>query len=282
MSARAMAGRVLAMVALTAAVAAQEPAPLAQIGQERITLDQFLGVLRTMRQTGQAETTLQTLTPAGRERLLNALIDRQLYAIGAREDGLDREPDVRFRIEQAVNEVLAQAYLQRATQQVAVTDAALEVFYAEHRDAFVTPLRAKVRHIVLASRDEAESVLKEARSGADFAALARSRSIDEDTRESGGAIGWVTRGVMVKAFEDAVFALKPGEIGGPVQTAFGFHVMQVEERQVPEVPALASVKQAVRDRKIAAELAERKTHLQGRHPVTIQRELLIGLGSQGR
>ncbi|MEO6264363.1 MAG: peptidylprolyl isomerase, partial [Luteimonas sp.] len=73
--------------------------------------------------------------------------------------------------------------------------------------------------------------------GADFAALARANSDDAGSKAAGGDLGWVAKDVMVKPFEDALFAMQPGEIRGPVKTEFGWHVLQLREvkagKQVP-------------------------------------------------
>ncbi len=66
----------------------------------------------------------------------------------------------------------------------------------------------------------------------DFAALAREVTDDTGSKESGGDLGWFGRGRMVKEFEDAVFALRPGEISAPVKSQYGYHVIKLEERQV--------------------------------------------------
>src|SRR5262249_18450596 len=152
-------------------------------------------VLHALREAGRTETTLETLTAAGRERLLNAIVEQELYALAAREEGLDRDPDVRFWIDQAVADVLAKRYLERRVRQVVVTDEALKAFYDAHRDLFTTPSRVKVRHIVVATRAEADAVLAEIENGRDFVETATARSIDAGTRERGGDLGWVTRGV---------------------------------------------------------------------------------------
>ncbi len=75
---------------------------------------------------------------------------------------------------------------------------------------------------------KAEAVAKMARSGEDFQALAKKYSEDPGSKNSGGELGWFGRGRMVSAFENAVFSHKPGEIVGPIQTAFGYHIIRVE------------------------------------------------------
>ncbi|MGP4854936.1 peptidylprolyl isomerase, partial [Klebsiella pneumoniae] len=65
--------------------------------------------------------------------------------------------------------------------------------------------------------------------GADFAALAKANYEDPGSKDTGGDLGWVERGAMVKPFEDALFAMKAGEVTGPVKTDFGFHVLKLRE-----------------------------------------------------
>jgi peptidyl-prolyl cis-trans isomerase SurA len=83
----------------------------------------------------------------------------------------------------------------------------------------------------------ADSLAREVRAGADFAVLARRFSHDEGSREQGGELGWFRRGRMVREFEDAAFALRPGYVSPPVRTAFGFHVIQVQRAEPAEVQA---------------------------------------------
>ena len=93
-------------------------------------------------------------------------------------------------------------------------------------------LDARVR-----ARGVADSIARELRAGADFATAARRFSADPGTRETGGSLGWFRRGQMVPAFEMAAFSLKPGQISDPVESSFGFHVIQVERVQPAEVNA---------------------------------------------
>jgi parvulin-like peptidyl-prolyl isomerase len=88
-----------------------------------------------------------------------------------------------------------------------------------------------------AARAEAESALAELARGVDFATLARRRSDDASTRESGGDLNWFRRGMMVREFEDAAFRLRPGQHSGVVSTSFGYHIILVERVQPAEVKA---------------------------------------------
>ncbi|KQH74122.1 peptidylprolyl isomerase [Xylella fastidiosa subsp. sandyi] len=100
---------------------------------------------------------------------------------------------------------------------------------------------------------KAAKLVEEARKpGADFAALARINSQDPGSKDAGGDLGWVQRGMMVKPFEDALFAMKVGEVVGPIKTEFGNHVIKLEEiKAAKQLPF-----EAVRDQLAAEQTKE--------------------------
>ena len=123
-----------------------------------------------------------------------------------------------------------------------IPDVQLQQFYDSHKDNFRTPERVKVRHILFDTRNKskeevakirakAEDVLKQVKSGADFGKLAEKYSEDPGSAKNGGDLGWVVRGQMVKNFEDTTFSLKPNQISDLVTTEYGFHIVQVLEKQ---------------------------------------------------
>ncbi|HKP30834.1 MAG TPA: peptidylprolyl isomerase [Gemmatimonadales bacterium] len=83
----------------------------------------------------------------------------------------------------------------------------------------------------------ADSILAELRKGADFATAAKRFSMDPASKEQGGSLGWFRRGQMVTKFEDVAFLMKPGVISNPVETEYGYHLIQVERVQPAEVSA---------------------------------------------
>jgi peptidyl-prolyl cis-trans isomerase D len=130
------------------------------------------------------------------------------------------------------------AFLQSAK----VSEAELQKEYQESIDSFRTPERVRIRHILIKTQGKpkqdwpklkakAEELLKQIKGGADFAELAKKNSEDPGSAEKGGELGFVTHGQMVPNFEKAAFALKQGETSGVVETEYGYHILQSEEKQ---------------------------------------------------
>jgi peptidyl-prolyl cis-trans isomerase D len=139
---------------------------------------------------------------------------------------------------------------------IQITDAQIQDYYNAHRDEYRTPERVKARHILLSTANkpkeevpkiqaQAEALLKQIKAGGDFAELAKKNSQDPGSAQKGGDLGWVSRGQMVKPFEDAAFALKPNEISNVITTEYGFHIIQVQERQPAHLQTLDEVKPAI-------------------------------------
>jgi peptidyl-prolyl cis-trans isomerase D len=140
-------------------------------------------------------------------------------------------------------------------QQVAVPQNELEAFYQQHVAQYTTPEQLAASHILLkvedkdeaAVRKQAEEIAKRAKAGEDFAALAKQFSEDESNNTTGGSLGEFGRGTMVPEFEQAAFAMKPGEISDPVKTSFGYHIIKVEKNQPATTRPLAEVRTEIED-----------------------------------
>lgn len=131
------------------------------------------------------------------------------------------------------------------------------------------------------ARARAEAVLDELRTGRDFDAVARQNSDDPGTREQGGDLGWFGRGRMVPSFEEAAFDAALGELVGPVESPFGYHVLQVIDRRADEVRArhiLLAFERTDADRRRARQRAEelRDRILAGAEVDSLQAELMPG------
>jgi peptidyl-prolyl cis-trans isomerase D len=139
-----------------------------------------------------------------------------------------------------------------------VSDAEVEAAYQERLREFEQPERRRVSHVLVrvatvggggaedAARAKAEAALARIKGGADFAQVAREVSEDQATALRGGELGIVARGEMLAPFEELTFGLKQGEVGGPVRTAYGYHVVKVLEIQPASKKELKEVAPTIR------------------------------------
>ena len=250
----------------------------AEVGSIKISADALLDVLTAMRKTGSPNHAVKTMSPEGRAEVLEELVQKRLFAEGARSQRLDKRPDVAAEIDWAVSEILARRYREWAAGPQSLPEQAVKAYYDNHPDAFRTVRRVKVRHIVVKTQLEAESVVAELKAGASFGDLAAKRSIEGETASKGGDLGWVPRGRMVKAFEDAAFALQPGQLSGIVKTSFGFHVLRVDDIEESTLPPFESVKDDAREKAAAERLVMLRQTLEKSFPVRIHRDVLDSLG----
>jgi len=145
------------------------------------------------------------------------------------------------------------------TAEVQIPEQEMTDFYNDNKESrFTSPERVHASHILFSlsadataddkakARATATEVLSRARNGEDFAALAKAYSQDTATASKGGDLGTFTRGRMVKAFEEAAFKLKNGEISELVETPFGLHIIKVEELLPEQARPLDEVKEEIR------------------------------------
>ena len=123
----------------------------------------------------------------------------------------------------------------------AVTDEALQAAYEARFADAVPTTEFNASHILVETEVEAQDIQKQLNEGADFAELAKEKSTGP-SGANGGNLGWFGPGMMVKPFEDAVVAMKVGEISNPVQTQFGWHVLILNESRLQDTPSLESIK----------------------------------------
>ncbi len=133
------------------------------------------------------------------------------------------------------------------------SDDDLERYYRRNLDQFEIKEQVKAAHILLrvapdadeatvTKREElAEKLLKQLNEGADFAVLAKANSDDKNNATQGGELGYFGRGMTAPEFEDAAFALRPGQLSKVIRTQFGFHIIKVDEYIEPGVQSLADV-----------------------------------------
>ncbi|HEU4415726.1 MAG TPA: peptidylprolyl isomerase, partial [Candidatus Angelobacter sp.] len=153
---------------------------------------------------------------------------------------------------------------------ITVDPAEVQRYYSSHQDAYRLPERVRARHILIETpkpgpdgkvdpkgveeaRAKAQDVLKQLKAGGDFAQLANKYSNDPGNEDQtthakkGGELGWFGRGSMVAEFEKAAFDQAKGQISDPVQTSYGFHIIQTEDKEEARLRPLSEVKPAIEE-----------------------------------
>lgn len=213
-----------------------------------------------------------------RREVAYALFDLEPFRAGVTID--DAAIAARYENNQAsyqTTESVDLEYVELALADVAATvevsEEELRAAYEEERARFETMEQRHARHILIevadgqddAARAAAEAVLARLRGGEDFAAVAAEVSADAGTKAQGGDLGWISRGMLVGPFEDALFALEPGSLSEPVRSDFGFHVIRLDEVRAGEVQPFETVREELaaetRTREAEDEFYERANRL---------------------
>lgn len=204
----------------------------------------------------------QELTAEQKNQVLDDLINMDLLAEQGEKDGLQNDPDTVAQLNLLHMRVLADAESQKYIKSLQPSDADLHAEY-DQAVAAMDKTEYKARHILVPTKEAGERIIKKLKGGAKFEDLAKSESTDAGSKNSGGELGWFTTARMVKPFAEAVAGLKKGEITPePVQTQFGWHVIQLEDTREKTPPPFDQVKaqlaNAVLRKKLQAYVADLK------------------------
>ncbi|NLZ38806.1 MAG: foldase [Firmicutes bacterium] len=140
---------------------------------------------------------------------------------------------------------------------IEVTDQEVEDYFRENQEDFNIPEKINVRHILVESEEEAKEILTLLNEGEDFAELAKEHSLDPGSAAEGGALGFVGRGQFVQEFEDAAFALEVGQYSKPVKSEYGYHIIEVLERQEAREVEFSEVAEDVKKTLIEEKVKEK-------------------------
>ncbi len=178
--------------------------------------------------------------------LLDQVIDATLVALSAREAGLADDEAVKAELKRIEDRLVRQTYMQRYLSST-VTEETLRARYDEMDLEASREEEVQARHILVASEAEALEIIEALKAGADFAELAAERS-SGPSGASGGDLGFFQHDAMVGPFADAAFALEVGAMTDtPVQTRFGWHVIEVEERRKAPVLTFEDMREDLLD-----------------------------------
>jgi len=223
----------------TAAAAAVPPKPpLVTVNGKPISNELFEDYVQAVARKPSSE-----LAQADRDQIKENLVRITLIADQAEKDGLAKDPEVATRLELSRLNLLQQASAQKYLKERTPSEEELRAEFDAQVAA--TPLiEYHARHILVSSEDVAKKVIEQLKGGADFGNLAKRLSADKGSAVKGGDLDWFAPNAMVKPFGDALALLKNGEVTKtPVQTEYGFHVIQLLGTRDRTPPAYDDVKE---------------------------------------
>ncbi len=206
---------------------AKEDPLLARVNGEEIRWTDVVESARGLPEPYRSQ--IEVIFPA----LLERLIDVRLIAWAGRQAGLAEDEAVRRQVAEFEDRLISETFIRREVAE-RITPAMVRTRYDAYAAALAAGAEVRARHILLDSEKDAKAVIAALDAGADFAELAHQRSLGP-TAEQGGDLDYFTRRNMTPAFAAAAFELEAGEYSPtPVKTAFGRHVIMVEDRRVEE------------------------------------------------
>ncbi|MFB9329650.1 peptidylprolyl isomerase [Paenibacillus aurantiacus] len=138
-----------------------------------------------------------------------------------------------------------------------VTDEQVKQYYEDNKASYDTQEQVRASHILVATKQEAEAIMKQLKEGADFATLAKEKSTDTTSAVNGGDLGFFQKGVMVASFENAAFALKnPGDLSDIVQSEHGFHIIKLTEHKAAKQSTFEENKSSIKDLLVNQKVSE--------------------------
>lgn len=164
-------------------------------------------------------------------QLLASMVNAELLAQAGRKAKIDQNEQVKEQIHGAENEIIADAYV-ASLARTQISEAKLHQAYDQYAKEAPQTEEVHARHILVATEQEAKDIIDQLNKGADFATLAKEKTIDPPGKTDGGDLGYFTKGDMLPEISAAAFALKPGEYTKtPIHTQYGWHVVKVEDRR---------------------------------------------------
>jgi parvulin-like peptidyl-prolyl isomerase len=269
-------------VAVTAGAAiAEDESPIVSVAGEKVGEQELLNLV--VRQSGVQKQmmpfVLAQMSLEQREELVDQVVTALLLSQAAMMEGLHLDEEIAMTIRWNRANTLAQAYINKVAQGWSFKQEDLREYYDEHKEDYIVPKQAHVRHILAETEQEASNILLEVLADEEaFNEVAREKSIDTGSAQKGGDLGWISPGQTVPAFDELVFSMKENSIKGPVESRFGWHVVQVLEKkpshQKTFEEALPQIREDIQQWYLAAEVEK----LKDRFDVKIDTEALSNLG----
>ena len=212
--------------------------PLVTVNGKAISTELFEDYVMAVAQKPSAELPAEDVA-----QIKDNLVRIELIAQQAEKDGLTKEPELANRLELARLNIIQQAAAQKYAKDHVPTEAELRAEYDSQIGAS-SLVEYQARHILVSSEEVAQKVIQQLKAGQDFAGLAKRLSLDKESAKNGGDLGWFAPNQMLKPVSDAVALLVKGAYTTtPVQTQYGWHVIQLTNTRDRTPPAFDAVKE---------------------------------------
>ena len=210
---------------------------LAVVGGKAIT---EADVQRTLMNLGQRAQ--QYNNPQGKQAILEQLINKELIFMDAKKNLLEMDAEYKTELEKLKKELLSNFYVEKFLRDVKVKDEDIKKYFEEHKEEFVSQETVSASHILVETEEKAKDVLAKIESGEmTFEDAAKAFSTCPSSQR-GGDLGEFGKGQMVPEFDKACFEMEVGELRGPVQTQFGFHLIRLDKKNEAKPVTLEDVK----------------------------------------
>jgi parvulin-like peptidyl-prolyl isomerase len=244
----------------------------AKVGEEYITLM----VLESIMQRMIPALREHYRTQEAKERLLRSVVTDKLFFRAAKDMAFDEIPEVKSKIDEAVERTLSREYRIKI-QQVTVSEKELLDYYEKNMSIFQIPEQIMGKRILVQTKQEAIEALALLKAGTAFEDLAKERSKDA-TAKNGGHFGWIRRGRMDLAVDEAAFALDKGDVSGIIETKKGYYIVKVEDkrrsRQLPFSDVMGNITKILKAKKQKDQTEKKSKELEKKYQVQLHPELL--------
>lgn len=253
---------------------------VAEIGSEKITLDEVENKIKEMPEQYQA------MAISHKDLFLDSMINQKVLYAAALKEGLEKDANVQNQMLETKRDILIKSYLAKEIEgKVKVTDEDVKKYYTDNKAKFKDPEKIEVSHILLDNEAAAKNALAKLKRGRDFATLAKEKS-KCPSKEKGGDLGLVTRGQTVPEFDQAAFALQPGQLSGVVKTQFGYHIIKVTEKVPEKQLSYDEVKDQLKQMLISEKQKQRfevlLKDLRDKNNVVVYKNVLMPPSKQGK
>ncbi len=209
-------------------------------------------------------------TDYGRKRILNELVNKELFYLWAEDNNVAERDDFKADLENIRKNLMSNYAMKEVMKDITVSEEEVAKYFEEHKEEFKEPEQVKASHILVASEDQAIEILAMLEGGEKTFEEAATEFSSCPSKEKGGELGFFARGQMVKEFEETAFSLEAGNLSEPVKTEYGWHIIRVDEKKPERIKELTEVNAQINE-KLLNEKQFKKyddtlTELKTKHP----------------